>query len=79
MQSKLIHEHDGQKTFALIFATGDEVASGLAEFARAAASGGSFHGHWRTQRRDLGLLRLGKERLFTNSDHRTSRGAGPRR
>jgi len=35
MQSKLIHEHDRQKTFVLIFETGDEVASGLAEFARA--------------------------------------------
>jgi hypothetical protein len=34
MQSELIHEYDGQKTFALIFETGDEVAAGLAKFAR---------------------------------------------
>lgn len=34
MKSKLIHDHDGEKTFALIFATGDEVAAGLLTFAR---------------------------------------------
>ncbi|MDQ6878436.1 MAG: DNA-binding protein [Candidatus Dormibacteraeota bacterium] len=33
MKSRLIHEHDGEKTFALIFETGDEVAAGLAKFA----------------------------------------------
>jgi predicted DNA-binding protein with PD1-like motif len=35
MKSKLINEHGGSRTFAVIFDTGDEVASGLAEFARA--------------------------------------------
>ena len=34
MRSKLIHEHHGEKTFALIFETGDEVMAGLGEFAR---------------------------------------------
>jgi len=34
MKSKLIQEHSGQKTFALIFETGDEVMSGLLDFAR---------------------------------------------
>lgn len=34
MKSKLIHEHDGEKSFALIFSTGDEAMSGLVEFAR---------------------------------------------
>ena len=33
MKSKLIHDHGGERTFALIFETGDEVASLLAEFA----------------------------------------------
>ena len=34
MKSKLIHEHHGEKTFALIFETGDEAMAGLVEFAR---------------------------------------------
>ena len=34
MKSKLIHENQGQKTFALIFDTGDEAMAGLVEFAR---------------------------------------------
>ena len=34
MKSKLIHDHDGERTFALIFETGDEVASLLAKFAQ---------------------------------------------
>jgi len=33
MKSKLIHEHHGEKTFALIFDTGDEVMTNLADFA----------------------------------------------
>jgi uncharacterized protein len=33
MKSKLIHEHHGEKTFALIFDTGDEVMSNLIAFA----------------------------------------------
>ena len=34
MRSKLLHESDGQKTYALIFETGDEVMSNLKTFAR---------------------------------------------
>jgi len=30
----LIHEHQGEKTFALIFETGDEAMAGLVDFAR---------------------------------------------
>ena len=33
MRSKLIHEHDGEKTYALIFETGDEAMAGLVDFA----------------------------------------------
>ena len=33
MKSKLIYEHHGEKTFALVFDTGDEVMSDLVEFA----------------------------------------------
>jgi hypothetical protein len=35
MKSRLIHEHQGERTFALIFETGDEVMSILTGFARA--------------------------------------------
>jgi predicted DNA-binding protein with PD1-like motif len=41
MKSKLIHEHEGEKTFALIFDTGDEAMAGLVEFAKANALGAS--------------------------------------
>ena len=41
MKSKLIHDHGGEKTFALIFDTGDEAMSGLVEFASANALGAS--------------------------------------
>lgn len=40
MKAKLIQEQ-GEKTFALIFDTGDEVASGLLEFARSNRLAGS--------------------------------------
>ena len=33
MQSKVLHEHDGQRTFALIMAKGDEVLSTIRNFA----------------------------------------------
>jgi predicted DNA-binding protein with PD1-like motif len=34
MQSKLLHEADGQRTFALIFETGDELLAGVKAFAQ---------------------------------------------
>jgi predicted DNA-binding protein with PD1-like motif len=34
MKAQLIHDHQGEKTFALIFATGDEAIGGLTAFAR---------------------------------------------
>jgi uncharacterized protein len=34
MKSKLIHETEGQRTFAVIFDKGDEAVSGLTEFAQ---------------------------------------------
>lgn len=34
MKSKLIHDHQGEKTYALIFETGDEVMSTLTDFAK---------------------------------------------
>jgi uncharacterized protein len=39
MKSKLIHDQEGEKTFALIFDTDDEAMSGLAEFAKAHSLG----------------------------------------
>ena len=41
MKSKLLHESDGQKTYALVFETGDEVMSSLQAFARDNQLGGS--------------------------------------
>ena len=41
MKSKLLHESDGQKTYALVFETGDEVMSNLKTFARDNRLGGS--------------------------------------
>ncbi len=41
MKSKLIHKEHGEKTFALIFDTGDEAMSGLVEFAKANSLGAS--------------------------------------
>jgi predicted DNA-binding protein with PD1-like motif len=41
MKSKLIHESQGQRTFALIFDTGDEAMSGLVGFAKANKLGAS--------------------------------------
>ena len=34
MKAKLLHEQQGEKTFALVFDTGDEVVSGLLGFAK---------------------------------------------
>jgi predicted DNA-binding protein with PD1-like motif len=41
MRSKLLHESDGQKTYALVFETGDQVMSTLEAFARDNRLGGS--------------------------------------
>jgi uncharacterized protein len=41
VRAKLLHEAAGQKTFALVFATGDEVISTLTNFAQANHLGGS--------------------------------------
>jgi predicted DNA-binding protein with PD1-like motif len=34
MKAQLIHEHEGEKTYVLVFATGDEAIAGLTTFAR---------------------------------------------
>jgi predicted DNA-binding protein with PD1-like motif len=41
MKSKLIHDHGGERTFALIFDTGDEAVAGLIRFAKTGALGAS--------------------------------------
>ncbi len=41
MKSKLLHETNGQKTYALIFDKGDEVKANLVDFAKANKLGGS--------------------------------------
>ena len=61
MKSKLIHEHHGEKTFALIFETGDEAMAGLASSPRRTARRRPVHRHRGLPRRDPRLLRLGDE------------------
>lgn len=41
MKTKLLHQQDGQKTFAVVFDTGDEVAAGLLGFAKEKGLAGS--------------------------------------
>ena len=41
MKQKLLHEDSGQKTFAVVFDTGDEVVSGLLAFAKEKGLGAS--------------------------------------
>jgi predicted DNA-binding protein with PD1-like motif len=41
VKAKLLHEQQGEKTFALIFDTGDEVVAGLLDFARSQHLDGS--------------------------------------
>jgi hypothetical protein len=41
VKAKLLHEQQGQKTYAIVFATGDEVASGLLAFAKEKGLAGS--------------------------------------
>jgi predicted DNA-binding protein with PD1-like motif len=41
VKAKLLHEQQGQKTFAVVFDTGDEVVSGLLAFAKKEHLGGS--------------------------------------
>ena len=41
MKAKLLHQQDGQKTFAVVFDTGDEVVSGLLAFAKEKGLAGS--------------------------------------
>jgi predicted DNA-binding protein with PD1-like motif len=41
VKEKLLHEESGQKTFALVFDTGDEVATGLLAFAKKNGLAGS--------------------------------------
>ena len=41
MKTKLLHESTGQRTYAVVFETGDEVMSGLLSFAKAQRLAGS--------------------------------------
>ncbi len=76
MKSKLIHEHHGEKTFALIFDTGDEAMAGLVEFAKLNHLGASqFHGDRRVSRGDAGLLRLGIQGVHEDPGEGAGRGS----
>src|SRR4051812_20918171 len=76
MESKLLHEQQGQKTYALIFDTGDEAMAGLADFARENKLGASRITAIRgLPRRRARLLRLGVEGI--QEDPRARAGRGP--
>jgi uncharacterized protein len=67
MQSKLLHQAGGQRIFAVILATGDEVLSCLQEFVRARAySRRHVHRYRRFERRCSELFRLAEEGVREN-------------
>ena len=64
MESRLLHEAGGQRTFAVILATDDEVVASLRGIRGARKyPRGDVYGHRRTQRRRVALLQLGEERV----------------
>src|SRR5689334_19145226 len=52
MQHKLLHESDGQRTFAVVLDTGDEVMESLQAFAEAPSGGPALHAHLVVGKRD---------------------------
>ena len=63
MKSKLIHEHHGEKTFALIFDTGDEAMAGLRRIRQGEqARRRPFHRDRRVPRRDAWVTSTGNPR-----------------
>jgi predicted DNA-binding protein with PD1-like motif len=62
MKAKLIHENEGEKTFALVFATGDEAVAGLTAFAKEKKLGASrFTAIGGFQEATLGYFNLDKK------------------
>ncbi len=75
MKSKLIHDNEGERTFALIFEAGDEAMAGLREFARQHQLGAAVHGHRSVSGGNAGLLRLAVEGLPQDPRPRAGRGS----
>ena len=72
MRSKLLHDSQGQKTFALVFDIGDEVMNGLTDFAREKGLSaahftaiGAFQsatlGYFDWQKKDYRRIRIGEQ------------------
>lgn len=72
VKAKLLHEQQGQKTFAVIFDTGDEVISGLLAFAKEKGLAGSHFtaigalsdvtlGFFDWDKRDYQKLKIGEQ------------------
>jgi len=72
MRATLLHEHAGQKTFAIIFDTGDDPVAGLHHFARKHNLGGShftaigafqdaFIGYFDWAKKDYLRIRVGEQ------------------
>jgi predicted DNA-binding protein with PD1-like motif len=69
VRAKEIESHDGRRTFAVVFDTGDEVAGGLLDFARQHAVAGAYFtaigalrdvmlGYWRWETKDYERIPL---------------------
>lgn len=62
MKAQLLHDNQGEKTYAVIFATGDEVISGLTAFAKEKGLAGShFTAIGAFQEATLGYFNLEKK------------------
>ena len=62
MKAQLVHENEGEKTFVLVFATGDEAVAGLTAFAKEKKLGASrLTAIGGFQEATLGYFNLGKK------------------
>jgi predicted DNA-binding protein with PD1-like motif len=73
MKAQLIHDQAGEKTFVLVFATGDEAIAGLTAFAKGKKLAAShFTAIGGFQEATLGYFNLGKNGLRQDPGARAS-------
>jgi hypothetical protein len=73
MQHKLLHETNGQRTFAVVLQTGEEVMASLQKFV-AGQNISDAQRDWRIQRPRPHVFRLGREELFATAGKRAGGG-----
>jgi molybdopterin/thiamine biosynthesis adenylyltransferase len=66
METKLLNENEGRRTFAAIMKKGDEVLASMKDFARRERIAAADHRHRRFERGHVALFRLGQEGLQEN-------------